>query len=149
MQTSRRATPYPWTWEIPLGATVAVLLVLVLAVHAARALANGAAGAGWDLTPQAELFTTLPALLAGDTRAGLSPGPGASPAAFYGWLATCQITALALIVSVTVGAVRRWGPSRIRGMATPAEAQALLGQARLRQCAPVIRPDLYGNGAGR
>ena len=87
MQQSRRSTPYPSTWEIPVAAGMAVVLVLVLAAHAARALANLLAGAGWTFTPQAELFTTLPALLAGDARAGLPAGPGATPTLLH----TCLV----------------------------------------------------------
>ena len=37
MQQSRRTTPYPYTWELPLGAVLAITLVLVVAAHAARA----------------------------------------------------------------------------------------------------------------
>ncbi|NHA68773.1 hypothetical protein [Phycicoccus flavus] len=143
MQTSRRTTPYPWTWEIPAGALTAVLLLLVLAAHTARALANGFTGGGWDYTPRDQLFTALPALLAGDTRAGLPTGPGVSAAAFYAWLAACETGAVAAIVCVTVMGLRQWGPGRVHGMASRTEAQALLGTARLRRVAPVIRPDLY------
>ena len=46
MQQSRRTTPYPYTWEIPLTATITVVLTLVLAAHTARTLANVFAGAG-------------------------------------------------------------------------------------------------------
>lgn len=38
----------------------------------------------------------------------------------------------------------RWGPGRIQGMASKTEAEQLLGVARLRKVAPVVRPDLYG-----
>ena len=51
MQQSRRSTPYPSTWEIPLGAGMAIVLVLVLAAHAARALANLLAGCRLDVHP--------------------------------------------------------------------------------------------------
>ena len=44
MQQSRRTTPYPYTWEIPLTATITVVLTLVLAAHTARTLANAFAG---------------------------------------------------------------------------------------------------------
>ena len=83
MQQSRRTTPYPYTWEIPLTATITVVLTVVIAAHTARTLANVFAGAGWDFTPQAVLFTALPGILAGDSRAGLGSGPAASPALLY------------------------------------------------------------------
>ena len=78
MQQDRRTTPYPRTWEIPLTAAMVTGLVLVLAAHLARATANGLSGTGWALPPQAELFTSLPALLGGDSRAGLTPAPAAA-----------------------------------------------------------------------
>ena len=87
MQQDRRTTPYPRTWEIPLTAAMVTGLVLVLAAHLARATANALTGTGWALPPQAELFTSLPALLGGDSRAGLTPAPAAPPALLYTCLA--------------------------------------------------------------
>ncbi len=149
MQQSRRTTPYPHTWEIPLTATITVILTLVLAAHTARTLANVFAGAGWDFTPQAELFTALPGIVGGDARAGLGPGPVASPALLYTCLVLVELLAIALIVWAAVAGMRQWGPARVRGMATRAEADTLLGLGRLRKVAPVVRPDLHGKGARR
>jgi hypothetical protein len=50
---------------------------------------------------------------------------------------------LAVVWVVRFG-LDRWGPARLRGMATAAEAESLLGRSRLRRHARVIRPDLYG-----
>jgi hypothetical protein len=144
MQQSRRTTPYPYTWEIPLGAVLAVTLVLVVAAHAARSMALALAGAGWAWTAQGQLFTALPGILAGDSRAGLGPGPAASPALLYTCLVLVELIALVLIVWAVIGGMRQWGPARVRGMATRAEADALLGLRRLRKVAPVVRPDLHG-----
>ena len=83
MQQSRRTTPYPTTWEIPLAVATAVILALVTAAHAGRALANGVTGHGWAWAPRGELFTALPGILTGNARAGLPPGPGAPPGVFY------------------------------------------------------------------
>ena len=44
-------------------------------------------------------------------------------------------------------AYQRWGPGRMRGMATAAEAEKLLGVTRLRKVAGILRPDLYGKHA--
>ena len=143
MQQSRRSTPYPSTWEIPVAAGMAVILVLVLAAHAARALANLLAGAGWTFTPQAELITALPALLAGNARAGLPAGPGATPGLLHTCLVLVEASAVALIGWAVLAGMRRWGPTRVRGMATRAEANTLLGPGRLRRVAPVVRPDLH------
>ena len=143
MQQSRRSTPYPYTLEIPLGAVLAVTLVLVVAAHAARSIALAVAGAGWAWTSQAQLFTALPGIFAGDSRAGLTVGPTASP----GWLYTClvlvELIALMLIMWAVIAGMRQWGPARVRGMATRAEADTLLGLQRLRKVAPVVRPDLH------
>ncbi len=143
MQQSRRTTPYPSTWEIPLGAAMAIGLVLVLAAHAARTLANLLVGAGWDFTPQGELFTALPALLAGNARAGLAAGPAASPGLLYACLVLVELIAVLIMGWAIVAGMRRWGPARVRGMATRAQAQTLLGVRRLRRIAPVVRPDQY------
>lgn len=149
MQQSRRTTPYPYTWEIPLGAVLAVTLVLVVAAHAARSIALAMTGAGWALTSQAQLFTALPGILAGDSRAGLGPGPAASPALLYTCLVFVELLAIGLIVWAVVAGMRQWGPARVRGMATRTEAETLLGLGRLRKVAPVVRPDLQGKGARR
>ena len=149
MQQSRRTTPYPYTWEIPLTATITVVLTLVLAAHTARTLANVFAGAGWEFTPHAELFTALPGILAGDSRAGLTVGPTASPALLYACLVVVELLALVLIVWAVIGGMRQWGPARVRGMATRAEADTLLGLQRLRKVAAVVRPDLHGKAARR
>ena len=149
MQQSRRTTPYPYTWEIPLGAVLAVTLVLVVAAHAARSIALAFAGAGWAWTSQAQLFTALPGILAGDSRAGLDPGPAASTGLLYTCLVFVELLALVLTVSAVIGGMRQWGPARVRGMATRAEAHTLLGLQRLRKVAPVVRPDLHGKTARR
>ncbi|MGG5258665.1 hypothetical protein [Phycicoccus avicenniae] len=143
MQSSRRSTPYPWTWEIPLAATTSVLLLLTVAVHAARLLANGTTAGVWSFTSRDQLFTVLPRLLAGDARAGLPPGPVATATALYVWIALCESATVAGLGAITVTAVRRWGPGRVRGMASRAEAEELLGVRRLRSVAPLVRPDLY------
>ena len=149
MQQSRRTTPYPYTWEIPLTATITVVLTLVVAVHTARTLANVFAGAGWDFTPHAELFTALPGILCGDARAALDPGVSASPGLLYTCMVVVEVIALGLIVWAVIAGMRQWGSARVRGMATRAEADTLLGLQRLRKVAPVVRPDLHGKGARR
>ena len=149
MQRTRRTTPYPFTWEIPVGTLLAVLLALVLGVQAGRSLANLVAGNGWVFVDRAALFTTLGPLLGGQAGAGL---PTVARPASTGMLWTC-IGLVELIVAATTGSAAKygldhWGPARLRGMATAAEAEALLGRTRLRQHAKVIRPDLYGAPRG-
>jgi hypothetical protein len=55
-----------------------------------------------------------------------------------------ELTVLVAVVVTVVWAARRWGPGRVQGMATAAEAEQLLGVSRLRRNAAVVRPDLYG-----
>ena len=146
MQRSRRTNPYPFTWEIPAAASTAALLLLILGVHAGRAAANLAAGAGLTLPPREALFTSLVAVLRGDAGAGLTGVTAhlAGSVAVKVWVAVTE--ALMLVVIGWAGKVGldRWGPGRIHGMATLQEAEKLLGRARLRRVSAVVRPDLYG-----
>ena len=74
-QQSRRHDPYPWTWEIPLGVVLVILMVLVCGVHLGRGIANvywpGLAGRSpdalscsgvclpfWQVTPRPELMAS-------------------------------------------------------------------------------------------
>ena len=149
MQQSRRTTPYPYTWEIPFTATITVVLTLVFAAHIARTLANVFAGAGWDFTPHAALFTALPGVLGGGARAGVGPGPPASPVLLYTSLVVVEVVTVTPIIWAVIAGMLQWGPARVRGMATRAEADTLLGLRRLRKVAPVVRPDLHGKAARR
>lgn len=101
------------------------------------------------LHPHPELFTAIPDILGGDARAGLDPGASASPALLYTCLVAVELLALVLIVWAVIGGMRQWGPARVRGMATRAEADTLLGLGRLRKVAPVVRPDLHRKAARR
>lgn len=150
MQHARRTNPYPWTWEIPTAIIAAVLLIMVLAIHVARAIANLLTGGGWQLTPRAELFSSLPRLITGDAHAGLleTSGSVASSGQLWFWIVATEAAAMVMIAMVLRWGLARWGPDRIRGMASPAEADHLLSVARLRHSAAMIRPDLYGNGTG-
>ncbi len=145
MQRARRANPYPMTWEIPLAVVVGVVMTLILGLHLARALANLVTGNGWRFTPGDELFTALPGLLAGDASAGLTQlAHPAGPLALHVWMTVVELLAVIVMgVAVKYG-LDRWGPGRIQGMASKTEAEQLLGVARLRKVAPVVRPDLYG-----
>ena len=144
-QQARRRDPYPWTWELPLGVVVAVLLVAALAAHVGRAVANRIAGAGWAFPNRADLFTSLPALLAGDAAAGLpeTTGPVATADALLAWVVVVQLLVLTAVLVALKVMFGRWGPGRMRGMASRHEAEQLLGRSRLRRNAPTIRPDLY------
>ena len=143
-QADRRRDPYPFTWEIPVGILTGWLLLACLGIHFGRALANWAAGAGWTWPAGRNLFTSLPAVLAGNPTAGLTTtGPAASTPALYGWLIATQLLLLAGYTAGVWWAAHRWGPGRMKGMASPAEAEQVLGLTRLRRNAALIRPDLH------
>ena len=148
-QRSRRTNPYPFTWEIPLAVTVAVLFLLLMGMQVARSIANVIAGSEWVFVDRPQLFTSLVGVLQGRADAGIA---GLSHPAGTGLLWTC-VTAIetgivvGCAVAVKLG-LSRWGPGRWHGVATRAEGEALLGRTRLRKHAKVIRPDLYGHGKG-
>jgi hypothetical protein len=145
-QQSRRRDPYPWTWEIPLGIVLVILMLLACGVHLGRGIANLLAGAGWAFPTRVELFRSLPAVLRGDAAAGLDGllGPMASPSAVWTWVVATELMLLAVPVFALKLVLDRWGPGRLRGMASRGEAERLLGVTRLRKVRTVVRPDLYG-----
>ena len=151
MQRARRHDPYPVMWEIPAGILVAVLLLLVLGVHAGRAVATFAAAGWWGFPDRAHLFTSLSGLLSGDAGAGLDTGGQAvaSGALLWSCIAAVEAVVLALIIWALRAGLTRWGPNRTRGLATRGEAERLLGLSRLRRHARIVRPDLYGTDRKR
>ena len=144
MQRERVEDQYPWTWEIPLGVVCGLVVVGVVACQLGRSVANWFAGAGWRWPTPDRLVNSIPGLFAGDAAAGL-PGVhhAAGAAALWGWL---TVVGLLMIIATAVAGVlawRRWGPGRMRGMASIAEAHELLGKDRLWKVRHVVRPDLY------
>lgn len=145
MQTERRHDPYPLTWEIPTGILLLTGLVLVLGVHVGRGVANWLAGAGWHWPQPAAMFSSLPAVITGEPAAGLAALtlPLAAPSAVLGLIVATEILLLAAGAALAVVGMRRWGPGRLKGMATAADAETALGLSRLRRVRRIIRPDLY------
>lgn len=145
MQVERRQNPYPLTWEVPAGILATAALLLVLGVHLGRGLANWLAGASWHWPQPTALFSSLPAILGGDAAAGLDNTlpAAASASEVLGWVVAAEILIVIVLSAATVYGLRRWGPGRLKGMATAAEAEAALGLSRLRRVRRVIRPDLY------
>lgn len=161
MQRDRRRDPYPWTWEIPASVIGTTLLVAVIGIQLGRALANLLAGAGWTWPDTATgavasplgtaFWTSLPGVLRGDSAAGL-PITADRDVAGPVLLGTCLLLteAALLTAAILVGNyLYRRGPGRMRGMATTAEAEKLLGVTRLRKAAAIVRPDLYGKSPQR
>ena len=54
-----------------------------------------------------------------------------------------EVMLLAVCVFVLKMVLDRWGPGRMRGMASRGEAERLLGVTRLRKVRSVVRPDLH------
>lgn len=160
MQRERRRDPYPWTWEVPLAVTLAALFVIVIGVQLGRSVANLVAGAGWTW-PDANagafpspigtaFWTSLPGVLGGHADAGLptrAPDDLAGRGLVWGTLALTELALLVAAIWLGVWGYQRWGPGRMRGMATATEAEKLLGVTRLRKVAGIVRPDLYGKHA--
>jgi hypothetical protein len=145
LQTERRRNPYPLTWEIPVGAATMTLVLAALGVQLGRSLAHLSVGAGWTWPHGRALFTSIAAVLGGEPTAGLNPAPAmaATSGAVTGWIITVELVLLTIALISAVVALRRWGPGRLRGMATPAQARDTLGTIRLRRVRTIIRPDLY------
>ncbi|SHN52601.1 type IV secretion system protein VirD4 [Geodermatophilus obscurus] len=134
----------PATWEIPAAAVLVWLTAGALLLPAGRAIAALLTGGGW-VWPSglSALVAAVGGLLTGDAAAGLDhmqsaalPGTGAVYAAV--------ITVLVLFLIGSGGAA--WAVHRFlgggAGMATRGQVAEVLGSARLRQAAPIIRPDL-------
>ena len=151
MQRNRRRDPHPVTWEVPAGIITAVVVLAVLCLHIGRGIANLLAGGWWGFPDRAHLFTALPKLVAGDAAAGLQrvEGPVAARPILWTGVVVVEIVLLLLITMVLKVGLERWGPGRLHGVATKAEAERILGRSRLRRHAAIVRPDLYGKDRGR
>ncbi|WP_404351790.1 hypothetical protein LG324_03420 [Phycicoccus jejuensis] len=145
MQRSRRTNPHPFTWEVPVAGTAVLVVALVLGAQAGRSVANLLAGNGWAFVRREDLFSTLGGVLQGDPSAGLSGiATPAGPTLLWVCVGLVELLVLLACGAAATWALGRWGPGRLKGMATPAQAEALLGRTRLHRQAKVIRPDLYG-----
>jgi hypothetical protein len=144
-QRSRRHDPYPWTWEVPLVTVLAILVLIIFGAHVGRAIANVVAGSDWSFPNRVDLFSSLLGVLHGDAAAGLVDldGPVASPYTLFMCIAATELILLAVTVLLLKFCLDRWGPGRMRGVATASEAERLLGVTRLRRNCRIVRPDLY------
>jgi hypothetical protein len=131
---------------MPLAVILAVLVLISFGVHLGRAVANVLAGCGWRFPSRVNLFNSLPVVLRGDARAGLVDlyGPVASPSSLLTCVAATELILLAAALLMIKFGLNRWGPQRMKGVATPGEAEKLLGVTRLRRSRRIVRPDLYG-----
>ena len=148
--SQRRRDPQPLNrgGEVALVALAAALLAVSLAALAGLGCAALITGGGW-VWPHGTTAATrvLGGLLTGRPGRGLPPRQGArvpGPVLTYGCVVVCELALL--VVSILGGVLYlRWHrPGDARGgMATRAEAEAVLGVSRLRGARAIIRPDLY------
>lgn len=144
MQRERVEDQYPWTWEIHSAVVCGLVVSGVVACQLSRSVANWFAGVGWRWPTPDRLVSSVPGVLAGDAAAGL-PGVqhAASAATLWGWLTVVGLLMITATAAAGLLAWRRWGPGRMRGMASITEAHELLGEDRLYRVRHVVRPDLY------
>lgn len=154
MQQDRGSAPYPIGLEVALLSVCSVFCLMVLGVHTGRAVATVLAGGAWVWPVPQQLLVSVPAVLGGDPTAGLPAGlssgsHGAGPA--LGLLHWSVVVVELVLLAVTgwggVAALQRWGPARMKGVASRDEAEAVLGVSRLRKVRAIVRPDLYGTTA--
>ena len=145
-----------------MGVALAGGFALVIGLQLGRSVANLVAGAGWTWPdPDAGQFdspigtafwTSLPGVVTGDSSAGLpqqeaSNGRLAGPGLTWGCLIATELLVVVALGWLAIFILQRWGPGRMRGMATSAEAERMLGVTRLRKVAGIVRPDLHGKHA--
>lgn len=135
MQRDRRHNPYPLTWEIPLGIVCAVLLTFAVGVHLGNGLAHLTAGQPWAWPQSRDLFATIPAVLTAEPKP-----PAVDPRT---WIVTVELLLTGSLGWAGYSTWQRWGPSRLKGMASREQAEQVLGIRRLRTAAAIVRPDLH------
>lgn len=140
--------------EVALVVLAGLLLAIGLAALVGLGTASWAVGGGW-VWPRGSntIGAVLGGLLTGHPGAGLTPELAArvpEPLAVYVGVAVAEL--LLAVVGTTAGVLgwryRRPGDAR-RGMATRAEAAAVLGTGRLREARRILRPDLYPSRRSR
>lgn len=147
---SRTRDPQPLArgGELFLIAVVASLLGVSIAALAGLGTASGLVGGGW-VWPHGSVAAAhvLGGLLAGHPGRGLPPGQALRVPGRVAVYTAVTLAEMAFVATAVIGGMlfARWhrpGDARA-GMATRAEAAAVLGVGRLRGAATVIRPDLY------
>ncbi|ADB73466.1 type IV secretory system conjugative DNA transfer family protein [Geodermatophilus obscurus] len=134
----------PTGWEVPTAVALVWMTAGALLLPAGRAAAALLTGGGW-VWPHgsAALVASVGGLLAGDPAAGLD---GVQVAALPSSPVMYAVIAGALGLFLAGSGGAAWAARRLlggrSGMASRAHVADVLGRARLRQVAPVVRPDL-------
>ncbi len=142
-----RADVPPTTWEIPVVAACVWLLSAALLLPAGRGAAAWTFSEGWVWPRGTDaLLASIGGLITGHVAAGLESAQAATVPAAWQVYAAIGVGEL-LLIGASIVAVRLWwntvGPGSVRGMATRAEAEAVLGVGQLRAARVLLRPDLY------
>ena len=111
--------------------------LVMIAALAGQGVAGLLTGTGWVWPDSRQLIPTVGGLLSGHPRV--------APA----WLVYLSVAVVEAVLLVGYGWALRWvwtelGPGRRAGLATRAQAAAVLGVGRLQRVRHLIRPDLYG-----
>jgi len=142
----RNRDPYPWTFEIPLAVIAASGLLAVLAVQVGRSLAVAMSGQGWRWPAAKVFFSSLGGVLRGHAAAGLPATADVDSVLLWVAIGLTEVAVLCGGGWFGVLGWRRWGPTAIRGVATGAEVEELLGRSRLRRAWGIVRPDIRRRG---
>jgi hypothetical protein len=134
--------------ELALLACAALLLAAALAALVGLGAAAALFGGGWVWPHGTETAVhVLGGLLTGHPGRGLPPRLAArlpGPGEVYACVGMSELGCVALLVACGVLVARYRQPGDARGgMATRSQAAQVLGGARLRAVAPIIRPDLH------
>ena len=128
----RRHDPYPWSWEAPAAAALLAGVVMVLGVHVGRGIACLVSGAGFRWVTADALLTSLGGIFSGDPGAGLTePVTGVTGRVLATSIIVVEVVFVALLGVLGYWLLVRWGPGAMKGVASPSEAQQLLGRQRL------------------
>lgn len=140
----RRHDPYPWSWEAPAAAALLAGVVMVLGIHVGRGIACLVSGAGFRWVTADALLTSLGGIFSGDPGAGLTEAvTGVTGRVLATSIIVAEVVFVALLGVLGYWLLVRWGPGAMKGVASPSEAQQLLGRQRLMRARAIIRPDLY------
>ena len=134
--------PTPLTWEIPVAALSATVVLLALGLPAGQALAHLVAH-GALAWPRHRVLDSVVGLARGHPGLGLTAGTGhASTWLVYSGIALVEVALLLALSSFASTWRRILGIASESGLASRSEIEAVLGRRALLRRAAVIRPDL-------